>query len=116
MRTPDNYGYLVMALTPFKSFSTSFSGTYTGSMRVPHEAGVIEKNRTDKSSSFFELNWKGAYEFFLYKGTALELNAGIQNIFNVYQDDFDKGPNRASSYIYGPALPRSYFVGTKLSF
>ena len=26
----------------------------------------------------------------------LQLNAGIQNIFNAYQDDFDKGADRDS--------------------
>ena len=41
----------------------------------------------------------------------LQINAGIQNIFNAYQDDFDKGADRDSGYIYGPSLPRSFFVG-----
>ena len=43
-------------------------------------------------------------------------NAGIQNIFNAYQDDFDKGADRDSGYIYGPSLPRSFFVGVKISY
>lgn len=116
MRTPDIYGYFVVTVTPFKRFSTNLNATYTGNMLVPHEAGVIEKNRTHKSSPFFDLSWKSAYEFTIFKGTVLEVNAGIQNIFNAYQKDFDKGPDRASSYIYGPALPRSYFAGAKLSF
>ena len=116
MRTPDIYGYFVLSATPFKKFDASFSGNYTGSMLIPHEAGYINVNRTDKSDSFFELNWKVAYEIPLYEGSDIELNAGIQNIFNAYQKDFDKGPSRASSYVYGPALPRSYFVGAKICF
>lgn len=116
MRTPDIYGYFVATVNPFKTFSTSFSGTYTGNMLIPHEAGVIEKNRTEESPTFFELNWKVAYEIFAVKGFTFEVNAGIQNIFNVYQNDFDKGPNRASSYIYGPSLPRSYYTGAKIRF
>ncbi len=116
MRTPDVYGFFVATLTPAKRFNTSLSGTYTGSMLVPHEAGAIDRNRTDKSSDFFDLNWKVAYEIPFYKGTNLELNAGIQNIFNAFQKDFDQGKDRASSYIYGPMLPRSYFAGAKLSF
>lgn len=115
MRTPDVYGYFVSTWTPTKRLNMSLSGTYTGSMLVPHEAGVIEKNRTDKSSSFFDANWKIGYEFPLYKSTNLEINAGVKNIFNSYQDDFDKGPNRASSYIYGPSMPRSYFAGLKIN-
>jgi len=116
MRTPNVYGYFVATITPVKALSSTFSGTYTGSMLVPHEAGVIEKNRTEKTSSFFELNWKVAYEIPFYKGTTFEINGGVQNIFNSYQDDFDKGKLRASSYIYGTSLPRSYFAGAKLSF
>lgn len=62
------------------------------------------------------MNWKVAYNIPIYKSINMELNAGVQNIFNAYQKDFDKGPERASSYIYGPALPRSYFAGAKMSF
>lgn len=115
MRTPDVYGYFVGTVMPFKRFSTNLSGKYTGNMLIPYEGGG-ELNRTVKTSPFFELGWKVAYEIPFYKGTNLEVSAGIQNIFNAYQDDFDKGAERVSSYIYGPALPRSYFAGAKLSF
>lgn len=116
MRTPDMYGYFIATLTPLKRFTSVFSGNYTGSMLVPHEAGYIEVNRTEETLSFFELNWKASYIFSLYQGSSFELSAGIQNIFNAYQKDFDKGADRASSYIYGPTLPRSYFVGGKITF
>lgn len=116
MRTPDAYGYFVATFTPSKTFNTSLSGNYTGSMLVPHEAGVIEKNKTEKSPSFFDLGWKATYIIPFYKGSDIELSAGIQNIFNSYQKDFDQGPDRASSYIYGPAMPRSFTLGTKICF
>lgn len=115
MRTPDIYGYFIATLTPFKRFSTNFSGKYTGDMLVPYEGGG-DKNRTVKTSTFFEFGWKVAYEIPFYNRTNFEVNAGIQNIFNSYQNDFDKGPDRVSSYIYGPSMPRSYFAGVKLSF
>jgi outer membrane receptor for ferrienterochelin and colicins len=85
-------------------------------MLVPHEAGYIEKNRTEKSDYFFELGLKLGYEIALYKGSTLEINGGIRNMFNAYQKDFDKGPDRASSYIYGTAMPRNYYTGVKLNF
>lgn len=116
LRTPNFYGYFVATLTPIKHLATTFSATYTGSMLVPHEAGYIEKSRTEKTPEFFDLGFKINYEIPLYKGTDLELNAGIQNIFNSFQKDFDKGPDRDSGYIYGPSLPRSYFVGAKMCF
>ncbi|MDE5955238.1 MAG: TonB-dependent receptor, partial [Bacteroidales bacterium] len=47
---------------------------------------------------------------------ALQLNAGVQNIFNAFQRDFDQGPDRDSGYIYGPSAPRCFFVGIKLNY
>ena len=52
----------------------------------------------------------------LYKSVTLQVNAGVQNIFEAYQSDFDQGKDRDSKYIYGPGMPRSYFVGCKISY
>ena len=46
----------------------------------------------------------------------LQDKPGIHNIFNAYQNDFDKGADRDSGYIYGPSLPRSFFAGVKISY
>ena len=51
-----------------------------------------------------------------YKEITLQLYGGVQNLFNAYQKDFDKGVDRDSGYIYGPSLPRSWFIGAKVSF
>jgi outer membrane receptor for ferrienterochelin and colicins len=40
----------------------------------------------------------------------------MMNIFNQYQDDFDKGADRDSGYMYGPGLPQSWFAGVKMNF
>lgn len=42
---------------------------------------------------FFELNLKAGYDFNLYKGITMQVNAGVHNIFNAYQSDFDRGQN-----------------------
>lgn len=115
-RTPDIYGYFTATLTPFKRFTASLSGTYTGSMLVQHLAGYIPLDKAVETPDFFDMNIKLAYEFPLYKELKLEVNGGVQNLFNAYQSDFDQGKNRDSSYIYGPASPRSYFAGVKMSF
>ena len=123
MRTPNTYAYFVATFTPVKKFTASLSGNYTGSMLVPHEAGDgvegVDKfskvNITEESPTFFELNTKFTYTFDIFKNIQLQLNAGVQNIFNAYQDDFDTGAGRASSYIYGPGAPRSFFAGFKMS-
>ena len=113
-RTPDAYGYFTGTLTSIKNLSLSLSGTYTGQMYVQHMAGYIANDTLEKTSDFFDANFKAAYTFNLKGGIQLQLNAGMQNIFSSYQSDFDKGPNRDSGYIYGPNIPRSYFAGLKL--
>ena len=115
-RTPNTYGYFTLSYSPTKAFTTALSGTYTGSMLVHHVAGYIEEDIATKTSDFFDLNIKAAYDFKIDNSVTLQLNAGVQNIFNSYQSDFDKGPDRDSGYIYGPGLPRSLFAGVKLNF
>ena len=51
--------------------------------------------------------------FKLYKSVDLQLSAGVQNVFNAYQNDFDQGVERDSGYIYGPAAPRKLFRRNK---
>ena len=117
MRTPNTYGYFTATFTPLKRFTASVTGNYTGSMLVGHSAGSgVEKPVAVNTPKFMEVNMKLAYDFPLYKYFTLQVNGGIQNITNAYQNDFDKGWNRDSSYIYGSSLPRSYFVGVKVSY
>lgn len=115
-RTPDLYGYMTATVNPLEQLSVSLSGTYTGSMLVEHHAGFIPEDRTEKTPGFFDMNMKISYDFRLYKVIGLQLFAGAQNIFNSYQSDFDKGPERDSGYIYGPGMPRSFYLGLKLSY
>ena len=115
-RTPNTYGYFTATLTPLKHFTASLSGTYNGNMLVQHLAGYIPMDKAVKTPDFFDMNIKLAYDFHIYKDINLEVNAGVQNIFEAYQSDFDQGPNRDSAYIYGPATPRSYFAGIKISY
>ena len=90
--------------------------TYTGSMLVQHMAGYIDKDVAVNTRDFFDMGVKVAYDFKLYKSVDLQLSAGVQNVFNAYQNDFDQGVERDSGYIYGPAAPRSYFAGIKISY
>lgn len=115
-RTPDFYGYFTAIMTPVKRFSLSVTGTYTGSMLVQHLAGYIEEDCEVSTPGFFDMNIRAAYDIPLYKSLTLQVNAGVQNVFNAYQNDFDQGAERDSKYIYGPGLPRSYFVGCRLSY
>ena len=115
-RSPDVYGYFTATLTPIERLSVALTGTYTGSMLVQHLAGYIPEDREETTPDFWDINMKVAYDIPLYKSTSLQLNAGVQNIFNAYQKDFDKGVSRDAGYIYGPGLPRRYFIGCKISY
>ena len=115
-RTPDFHGYMTASYNPLKQLTLSLSGTYTGKMLVEHHAGMIAKNETVQTPGFWDMGFKVAYEFKIYKSFALQLNAGMQNIFNSFQRDFDSGADRDSGYIYGPTLPRTAYFGIKLIY
>lgn len=112
--TPDYYGYFTFTSAPLKNFDFSLSGTYTGKMIVPHMAGYIEKSRMEHTPQFMDLNLKLNYTFVLKDHIKMQVNGGVQNIFNSFQKDLDKGEFRDAGYFYGPTQPRTYFVGIKI--
>ena len=124
-RTPDYYGYFTLTSAPFKNFDCSLSSVYTGRMHVPHFAPTelpeeyigqyIAKDEMVHTPDFFDLNVKLNYTFVLNDHIKLQLNGGVQNIFNAFQKDLDKGGYRDSGYFYGPTQPRTYFVGIKIT-
>ena len=113
-RTPDYYGNFTFTSAPLKNFDFSLSGTYTGKMIVPHMAGYIEKSRMEHTPQFMDLNLKLNYTFVLKDHIKMQVNGGVQNIFNSFQKDLDKGEFRDAGYFYGPTQPRTYFVGIKI--
>ena len=115
-RTPDFHGYFTASYNPKKQLTLALSGTYTGRMLIEHHAGMIEKNITVETSPFFDMGFKAAYDFRLYNSFDLQLNAGVQNIFNSFQKDFDSGADRDSGYMYGPTLPRCFYFGIRLNY
>ena len=116
MRSPELYGYTTLSYTPIAALKLSYNGVFTGQMYVPH---VIEAQSGEqvivKSPNFYEQNLRAAYTFSLKDNYKLEVFAGVKNIFDQYQKDFDKGKDRDADYIYGPQHPRTYFMGLKLS-
>ena len=124
-RTPDYYGYFTFTAAPSKNFDFSLSGVYTGRMHVSHFAPTDEipsdspyqyivKDEMVHTPDFFDFNVKLNYTFVLNEHVKLQLNGGVQNIFNAFQEDLDRGVFRDSGYFYGPTQPRTYFVGIKL--
>ena len=120
LRTPDTYGYFTLNVRPTIDFNVSLSGVYTGRMYVGHPKGGSERTKDfsiiEHTPSFLTLNLKLAYDFYLHNQVKLQASAGVQNLLDAYQKDLDKGPSRASDYVYGPTQPRSLFLGVKISY
>ena len=114
-RTPDNYGYFVMNYTPCPKFTASVSGNYTGKMYIPHEATDYNEGEIIRSEEFFDLGFKLAYTFPLTRAIGLEVSGGMKNVFDEYQKKVDVGPSKDAGFIYGPAMPRTFFFGVKLT-
>lgn len=115
-RTPDAYGYFTFNYNPVKPLSLGLTGTITGPMWVQHfEGSGTDVDVAKRTKSFTDVGFKAAYDFKLFDYATLQVNAGLHNIFNSYQKDFDKGEMRDSGYMYGPIMPRSAYVGVKLS-
>ncbi|MBR2863924.1 MAG: TonB-dependent receptor [Bacteroidaceae bacterium] len=126
-RTPNCYGYFTLTTAPIKPLEISVSGVYTGRMYVPHFApdpaeipadyrySYITTDCLEHTPYFFDLNLKVGYTFVLNDHLKVQLNGGVQNVFNAFQSDLDKGAYRDSGYFYGPTAPRTYFVGLKFT-
>jgi len=114
LRTPNQYGYFTLTATPSRKLGASATGTYTGSMLVPHFAGYIAADRVVETPSFFDLNIKMTYTVKLV-GVDMQLSTGVKNLFNSFQTDLDKGPMRDAGYIYGPSMPRTAFFAVKFT-
>lgn len=117
LRTPNEYGFANLTFNPNKKWNLNVNYVFTGSMKIAHFAGA-ENQTTDEflnTKTFSELSTKVGYTVNSKKlDMDFEIYGGLKNIFNTYQDDFDIGKNRDSNYIYGPALPRTVFIGLKI--
>lgn len=115
-RTPDSYGYFTIDWKAIDKFGISVTGNYTGKMLVPYfglEIANPDDGELRESDSFVDLGMKARYNFKL-NGALLQLYAGVKNIFNSYQNDFDYGIDRDPGYVYGPMLPRTIYLGFKI--
>ena len=115
-RTPDVYGYLTANWEITHKLRAVITGTYTGPMLVQHLVGSgTDVDLAVRTRSFFDAGVRLTYSFKIFNRVSLDVNAGVSNIFNSYQNDFDIGPGRDSGYIYGPALPRCVSAGVSIS-
>ncbi len=134
MRTPNQYGYATFIWKPTHHFNTSISLNYTGSMYVPHfglnpddyegeeltaiqeaidNGDIIEGEALKKADGFIVADILFSYDIHFGNETEMQFYAGVKNIFNQIQKDYDRGVYRDAGYIYGPSLPRTINFGIK---
>ena len=117
IRTPNDYGYAIMTWNPSAKINATLNYVYTGRMKVPHFAGAPEQSVDEitNTETFSDLSSKFGYIIPVSNfNSNIEIYGGVKHIFNSYQSDFDSGKNRDSNYVYGPAQPRTFFIGIKL--
>lgn len=121
LRTPSLYGFLLGDWKIGAGFKLNASFNLTGPMDVVYEGKKarneeerkeIEENDFSirRTPSFFDLGAKLSYTFNVF-GVDLTLYTGVRNVLNSFQKDFEVGAERASSYVYGPMLPRTVYCG-----
>lgn len=115
-KAPNTYGNFILTWQPNEHLNLSASGVYTGSMIAQHYAGYIEQDVLEETPAFMELNTRVGYCFHLTGTTELEVSGGVQNIFDSYQNDFDRGSDRDAGYVYGPGRPRTFFIGLAFKY
>jgi outer membrane receptor for ferrienterochelin and colicins len=111
VRAPRVYGFLNANWSASEALKFDFTGSYTGRMIAPKvvsDSGFINLIDTE---SFLDITTKITYNFDLIENVNIELNGGVQNLLNSYQNNFDRGPLRDSDFIYGPNRPRTFFFG-----
>ena len=116
-RAPDQYGYITSNVNITPSLKASLFGSYTGSMLVKHTKsdGENETDREKITPDFWDMGIKLSYNFKIGAATNFEISTGIKNLFDAYQKDLDEGIYKDAAFVYGPALPRMFFLGLKLS-
>ena len=110
-RTPDHYGYFTATADITHNFKASLFGNFTGQMLVPHSAGYIDADRNELTPNFWDMGLRLAYDVKLTEAISMEIFGGVKNILNSFQSDIDRSPFRDSVYVYGPMMPRSFFLG-----
>jgi outer membrane receptor for ferrienterochelin and colicins len=116
-KTPDWSGLVSLNYThpDFIDFYAAIK--WTGEMDVHRFTDAdAEVGEIHQSDDFYVLDIGVSKTFVFNNDTALSLHAGINNLLDDYQEDFDTGANRDVGYVYGPRMPRTYTVGAKLDF
>ncbi len=117
LRTPNLYGYLNVDYAFTSRWTASAALNYTGSMLLPRLVNLeTEQIELLETRDFFDLQVAGEYQILQSKKWNLRLQGGVKNLFDAFQSDLPVGADRDATYIYGPILPRTYFLAIKVDF
>jgi len=106
LRTPKLSGDLLLDYNFLQNLAMNLGVEYTGKMKVPHAGRKTIVTTPD----FIVYNVGLQYDPVKIAGIDYKIKTGIKNVTNTYQNDLDRGANRDPGYVYGPTLPRTYFV------
>ncbi|MBK1876269.1 TonB-dependent receptor plug domain-containing protein [Pelagicoccus mobilis] len=87
-----------------------FGLVYTGPMIAARE---VEGTLNESTDDFFVFDITATKHIHLDvfgKTRHIDLMAGIKNVFDERQDDLTSGPDRDTTYFYGPRFPRSFVI------
>ncbi len=116
-KTPDWSGLIALNYTNPDFVDLYAAMKWTGEMEVQRFTDAdAEEGELRDSDDFFVLDIGVSKTFVFKNDIALTLRAGINNVFDEYQDDFDTGADRDVTYVYGPRMPRTYTLGAKVDF
>ena len=116
-KTPDCSGLVSLNYTNPDFIDFYAAMKWTGEMDVHRYTDAdAEEGEIHQSEDFYVLDIGVSKTFDFNNDIALTLHAGINNLLDEYQDDFETGANRDVAYVYGPRMPRTYTVGAKFDF
>jgi outer membrane receptor for ferrienterochelin and colicins len=114
-RSPGSFGFVVLEKEFKDTWKASLTASHTGSMLVPYFGPALpdpETGELRETASFLDLGLRLNRVFTIQAGQ-FQVFAGVKNLLNAYQTDFDHGIERDPGYIYGPSLPRTIYIGLK---
>lgn len=110
LRTPDLYGSVTLRVPIRQRWEVFATGVVTGPMLVPHMG--IAGDRLVQTPPMMDCSITVRWRLTDQPSALGSLTLGVRmgNIFNAYQQDFDRGRYRDSNYVWGPPQPRTVAV------
>ena len=117
LRSPNQYGYTTLSYDLNDKVDFSANLVHTGVMHLIHFSGSPDQ-LTDEffvSPVFNVFSLKSSYSHSVKRGGfEVKYSLGVKNLNNSFQQQFDSFKNRDSNFIFGPNLPRTFFLGVLL--